>query len=694
MELPKFFKEGRKPKLEEELGESGTYFYSGSLVDTDYNQELTGYKALKTYDEMRKSDGIIGAMLLACELPIRAATFYIEPASDDKKDLEIAEFLEYNLFRGMSITWDDFLRQALLMLPFGFYPFEKVYKIIEYNGRQYIGWKKFAPRLPETVFAWKNENGEDGIVQMLNNGKRVFIPIEKLLIFTFRKEGDNWQGTSILRNAYRSWFFKQHIEKINAIALERQGVGIPEATLPPNHTKEDVDKAKEILKNLRANEKAFLIKPAGWEIKFMDMGGNSVINPMPSIIRYNREMLTSILAQFLDLGSTSTGSRALSVDQTTTFHNNLTAIAKQICDVINNYAIKQLVDFNFEVEKYPELKFTHIGRVDYQELATSLQSLALAGIITPSPELEDYVRDNMGLPDKPEEEVEQQEQPKETKTSEKFQEKTWIPPRPLTFAENKIKWNDLRLLMESQEKELSKEIKRILADIQNDLISQVHRIWSTTDVAQKRELIKNLKTKHQALYRQVIYQGLKKMFDTGKEYASQEMKKEIPKTSKEDLINISNNADALLEAMDSDLTKETKFAIISALEGKRFQEVPITTALAVVGKAIKEKVKKIGDTIPSIIVSKGINQGRRSLFEIYDNDIYAVQRSEILDDRICPFCEAIDGKVFKKDDPMTKEDGFHSNCRGLWVEIMMDEFEKPQITGISDSLKSQYKGFM
>ncbi len=695
-----FFKEG-KIKVDEEIGETGTSIYGGIITNEDYNPDLTGTKALETYDKMRKSDGIVGAVLLSCELPIRAATFYVEPASDDKQDQEIAEFIEYNLLKGMTITWDDFLRQALLMLPFGVNVFEKVFTIINHNGKDYIGWRKFAPRSPLTIYKWETQTGEDGITQMLSNGEQPSIPIEKLLIFTYRKEGDNWLGTSLLRNSYRPWFFKQHIEKINAIAIERQGIGIPYAELPPNHTPQDVEKAKEILKNIRAHENAYLIKPSGWIVDFMDMKANSVVNPVPSIIRYNREIMTSALTQFLDLGSSNVGSKALSVDQSTTFHNNLTAIAKQICDVINNYAIKQLVDLNWDVKDYPTLKFTRIGRIDYQELATSLQSLTLAGVISPTPELEDYIRDIFGLPEKPELEeevaIEKLNEKSKVQNEEKvkseiksFQE--WQPPRLLTFAENKIHWKDLHNKMEVSEKEVGVKLRRVLADIQNDLVSQVHRILATTDNAEKRDRIQDLKTKHQAEYRKIVYDALKELFDYGKEIASHEMHKEIPSTPSDKLITLSSKADAYVETMNNDLIKEAKFAILKVLEGKKFAEIPITSALALIGKAIKDRVRRLGMDAPAIITESAINQGRRVAFEVYDNDIYALQRSEILDNRTCSFCEAMDGRVFKKDDPMTQEDGFHENCRGLWVEIMMDEFEKPQITGIPDSLRNQYKG--
>jgi len=707
MKIP-FFSSNKKSfqetviKKDEEIGGTGTAIFEGQISNTDYVPELTGSNALVVYDKMRKSDGVIGAVLLACELPIRSATFYVEPASDDPQDQEIAEFVENNLFKGMTVTWDDFLRQILLMLPFGHMVFEKVFTEVEYKGNTYIGWKKFAPRLPTSIYKWETADHQPGITQILPDGSQPSIPIEKLLIFTYRKEGDNWLGTSLLRNAYRAWFFKQHIEKINAIAIERQGIGIPYAELPPNHTPLDVEKAKEILQNIRANEKAYLIKPNGWDIGFIDMRGNTVVNPVPTIARYDREIMLSTLTQFMDLGSNNVGSRALSTDQSTAFENNLQAIAKQICDTINNYAIKQLVDLNWDVKDYPTLKFTKIGRVDYDKFASALQSLASAGILTPSPELEDYVRDILGLPSKqdvleqPSPETPQPDDKEDVKVAQepkKFQE--WHPPRALTFAENKVRWDDVHRTMEQSEKEIGVELRKILSNIQSDLIAQVQKILSTPDISEKRQRVLNLNVKYQSDYRQLVYRQLKKMFDYGKEIAAHEMHKPVPATPSDDLLNLSNRADALVDAMENDLIKVTKLAIIDVLEGKKFaDEVPLTKALALIGKSIKDKIATLGDITPSIIVGGGVNQGRRVSMKAYYDDIYALQRSEILDDHTCSFCAAMDGKVLAKDDSLTNEDIFHPHCRGIWVEIMNDEFQKPQITGIPDSLRNSYNGLM
>src|SRR5579872_2542455 len=55
------------------VGVPGTPIFHGFLEDFgEYNPELEGLTAVRTYEKMRRSDAQVAATLLACELPIRA----------------------------------------------------------------------------------------------------------------------------------------------------------------------------------------------------------------------------------------------------------------------------------------------------------------------------------------------------------------------------------------------------------------------------------------------------------------------------------------------------------------------------------------------------------------------------------------------------------------------------------------------
>jgi Protein of unknown function (DUF935) len=76
----------------------------------------------------------------------------------------------------------------------------------------------------------------------------------------------------------------------------------------------------------------------------------------------------------------------------------LTSIANQICEVVNQYVIRELVDMNYNVEKYPKLKCQKITKIDNQKIADTISTLVGGGIITTDGNIEDYMRDLMGLP--------------------------------------------------------------------------------------------------------------------------------------------------------------------------------------------------------------------------------------------------------------------------------------------------------
>lgn len=81
---------------------------------------------------MRKSDAQVFATLLAMELPIRATKWSVQAADNEDGETgdfehEVADFVQKALFEKMDITFDDFIREALTMLPFGFSVFEKIW---------------------------------------------------------------------------------------------------------------------------------------------------------------------------------------------------------------------------------------------------------------------------------------------------------------------------------------------------------------------------------------------------------------------------------------------------------------------------------------------------------------------------------------------------------------------------------------
>ena len=100
---------GMRKKNGLELGRAGTESFHG-FISEDFNSDFHGLKAIKIFDEMRKTDGTVAAVLKALKLPIRAAEFSIQPVdAEDATEVAIAEFVRKNLFENLQGGFDGFL---------------------------------------------------------------------------------------------------------------------------------------------------------------------------------------------------------------------------------------------------------------------------------------------------------------------------------------------------------------------------------------------------------------------------------------------------------------------------------------------------------------------------------------------------------------------------------------------------------
>src|SRR5688572_9253124 len=75
-----------------------------SLMD-DVPQLRTRLQALKIYKKMLRGDSQTRTTIRACAIPILGADWFVEPGGESEKDKDAKEFVEYNLFEGMTSTW-------------------------------------------------------------------------------------------------------------------------------------------------------------------------------------------------------------------------------------------------------------------------------------------------------------------------------------------------------------------------------------------------------------------------------------------------------------------------------------------------------------------------------------------------------------------------------------------------------------
>jgi phage gp29-like protein len=383
-----------------EIGGSGTLIYSGIITAEEYNRSLTGRNAIDTYETMRRSDATVKSLLLVCKLPIIRAVWDVKPASEDAADEEIAEFIKDQLFNG-TINFTDHLREALTMLDFGHDVHEKVYAPVDHEGQLRIGIAKLGYRKQKSIQAWEMTNHQPGIRQQLSD-KVVDIPLAKLIVYTYDKEGENHEGISILRAAFKDWDMKDKLGLVLPVGLEKMAIPTPVLGVPAGADEREVSNAIEALRQFRANEEAYIKKPTGWELEKFDLSGQTTKEILPTLQYYDRQIVRSVLAQFLELGSSDgSGSRALSEDHSRLFQKSLEAVAKIIRDSLQNQLITQLCDLNYTSlpNGYPKLEFDSISDDNVTTVSDAVQKLMNAGALTADNDIENAMRRMLNFPE-------------------------------------------------------------------------------------------------------------------------------------------------------------------------------------------------------------------------------------------------------------------------------------------------------
>jgi hypothetical protein len=371
-----------------------------SLAREEYNPEFRGHLGLDKYDKMRRQDAATRSALRILKTPINGATWFIQPAEESKKHKKIADFVEWNLTSGMTYSWSTVLREALNMLDYGFYPFEKVYNFRDFKGKNTLYLKKLASRHPldliEDGWDYDSNGGPLGgnFYNFPGGPGHVFIPIEKLSVFTFDFEGGDLNGLSILRSAYKHWFFKEQAYKIDGIQKERHGIGIPIIKLPMGYTTQDKLDAHEIGKHLRTNEKAHVVLPPNWEIFFAKLEGQPV-SALETAKHHAQMIFTNVLAQAIWEAGGSTGTES----SMELFYKSTREIATIMANVLNSYVIPDIVRANWDVDIFPELKVRRLGDMsEAREMSFAVRNLVGAEVLQVDDRLERWIREILDAP--------------------------------------------------------------------------------------------------------------------------------------------------------------------------------------------------------------------------------------------------------------------------------------------------------
>ncbi len=412
------------------VGQTGLRRWGGR-VDEEWLPQLSGREGMRIYREMSEGDAIVGAVLYAIEQILRTTSWSVEPAGTSNLDVQKADFLK-SCMEDTSHTWSDFISEVLSMLPYGWSFTEIIYKQrlgdnrdpkkrSRYNDGRF-GWRALSIRAQTTLDKWDfdDDGGVQGWWQVAPpDNERVYLPMEKGLLFRTKLARNNPEGRSVLRTAYESWYYRKNLREVEGIGIERHLVGLPVIWAPANlfspeaspEEKALLNHLYQIATNIRVDEQGGLVMPRdptnkdAYELELLSHRGRSSLADAVSapIARYSQEIAMSVLADVILLGHGQVGSYALSTTKTDLFGYALTAFMDSIQQVLNRYAVPRLFKFNTfpEPDRLPQFKHGNVMVPDLRTLGQYIAHLARAGMsIFPDKRIEDELLRVANLPPK------------------------------------------------------------------------------------------------------------------------------------------------------------------------------------------------------------------------------------------------------------------------------------------------------
>jgi hypothetical protein len=405
-------------------GSSGRVHTDGFIAPDEVNLALVGQLGLEKFDEMFRTDADCRRALMMIVVALAAGTWTVEPFEPENEDedptdedLKVAAFTEWALFKHMAPDFISHIWEMLrVCLRSGFAPFEEIWHVSEWDGRPVLTPRTLDLRLPRTIQRWM-QDGPDlvAIEQLQAFGGLVTLKARDILYYRLGAEGDNWEGESLLRPAYKHWKIKSAIELVQAIGIERTAIGVPTGYPPMSASATDLEAFEDFLSTIRANEATYFLAPGpradhastqngteGWFWEFVTPASQvgSSADTEAALNYHTGKIDAVVLAEFMRLGQQGEGARATADVQ----QNPFLALAEGLVHLlveapVNGGLIPRLVGLNFDTDRFPKVSCSLIDSTSLAELGTYVSVLVDKGAIRVEPTLEAHLRDLADLPE-------------------------------------------------------------------------------------------------------------------------------------------------------------------------------------------------------------------------------------------------------------------------------------------------------
>lgn len=405
------------------VGTSGVVVYGGVIYSDEKDRAWRGSQRDRTIANMM-TDPLIGSVLYAIEMMIRRVDWRVKPSDDQNATaVELADFVQ-SCLDDMEGMWPgDTMADLLTYLAWGYAVAEVVYK--QRVGPDQtdpsrksrftdglIGWRKWM-LLPQTTReGWTFANGDVvAFKQRQPEGAPLDVPLEKCVHLKYQSGSGSPEGRTPLRHAYKAWYYKENLQRVEAIGAERDLAGIPVMKIPAEDIENNTDtyvSAMNIVTSIHNDAMAGVVissdvdpesKVPMQTLELLSSGGTRQFDTDVIIRRYANEVASSFFANVLRSGNDSQGSFALSQTLSDMFMTGMGAHLDMIQTAINDQVLPELWKVNgFDFELMPTIEHGDVENTDISRIGAYIAQLANAGLIEDTPALRMFVHQIANLP--------------------------------------------------------------------------------------------------------------------------------------------------------------------------------------------------------------------------------------------------------------------------------------------------------
>ena len=361
------------------------------------------------YEEMREQSAKVGQVESAFRKPIEQARWELDPnGAPDHIVKAVSSDLRLPV-KGQDgqvprttgrVSFDEHLAQALDSVFTGVAFFEQVYE--PRGGRERL--RKLALRPNQTIrkIHTAEDGGLVGITQRgINGGDDVFIPVDRLVVYSFQKTGASWEGRSVLRPAWKHYLEVHKLEALQSVVFQRNGLGHPvyEASelTDPAFRQAELDAGEEMARAVSSGETDGNAVPAKAKLTFQGVSG-TLPDISSGITHHNNQIAITVNATHLNLNNQG-GSYGMAETMLGEFVNNLQSTAVWFAKLFTQHVIEDLVAMTFPEYDGPTpmLQVPKVQMNNAVNLAV-VGDLVAKGLITKEPNAEGWVRSLLNMP--------------------------------------------------------------------------------------------------------------------------------------------------------------------------------------------------------------------------------------------------------------------------------------------------------